>query len=314
MIQNVLFVSHKPSMCGIYQFGLRIITALKESKKYQFIYAECGSMSEYLAAIAEYQPVAKIVNYHPETMPWFNKSAPRIWPTIGIMHECSQSMADHPQTHNFDFHIAPDPTLVIRNKMVFKTGRLVERYNNLQPEPTTPTIGSFGFSLGGKNFERIISAVQNSFDHAIIRLNLPPATFGDSEGSISRMVAEKCTGLITKPGISIEIGYSYLDDHQLLEFLAKNSINAFLYDNMPQRGISSVIDYALAVSRPIAITKSNMFRHILSDSISIENSNLSDILKRGFSPLSHFKECWTPENIVIDYDTIITNILSQKEV
>lgn len=311
MKPKVLFVSHKPSMCGIYQFGLRIATALKESQKYQFVYIECGSRGEFSAAITEHQPVAKIINYHPETMPWFNKSACG-WPRIGIMHECPQSMADRPQTHNFDFHIAPDPTLIIRNQMVFKTGRLVVRYNNLQPEPIIPTIGSFGFSLGGKNFERIISTVQDSFDHAIIRLNLPPATFGDSEGSISRMVADKCTRLITKPGISIEIGYSYLDDQQLLDFLAKNSINAFLYDNMPNRGISSVIDYALAVSRPIAITKSSMFRHISIDDISIENSTLSDILSRGFSPLSHLQECWTPENIVRDYDNIITSILQCK--
>jgi len=310
-IPRVLFVSHKPSMCGIYQFGLRIANALKESQKYQFVYVECASKEEYLATVSEHNPVARIVNWHPVTLPWI-PSVPRTWPTIGIMHECAQSMADSPQTHLFDFHIAPDPTLTIRNQMVFKTGRLIVKYDNLQPEPPIPTIGSFGFSLGGKNFERIISAVQSSFDHAIIRLNLSPATFGDSEGSVSHNVAEKCKRLITKPGVSIEIGYSYLDENQVLDFLAKNSVNAFLYDNMPQRGISSVIDYALAVNRPIAITSSSMFRHISMPSIEIEHSTLAEIHGRGAGPLQHFRENWSPENLVREYETIITDILGRR--
>ena len=304
-------MSHKPSMCGVYQFGLRIATALKESQKYQFVYVECGSKEEYLDTVAEHQPIAKIINWHLLTLPWF-PSVPRTWPTIGIMHECPQSMVDSPQTHLFDFHIAPDPTLTIRNSMVFKTGRLVLKYDNKYPEPIIPTIGSFGFSTGGKNFERIISAVEASFDHAVIRFNLPPATFGDADGSMSRMIYNKCKNLITKPGVSLEIGYDYLDENQVLDFLAQNSINAFLYDNMPQRGISSVIDYALSVNRPIAITKSSMFRHISMPSIEIEHSTLAEIHGRGPAPLQHFRESWAPENLVREYETIIENVLGSR--
>ena len=309
---KILFVSHKPSMCGIYQFGLRTATALKESKIYQFIYIESGSKEEYLNAIAEHHPVAKIVNCHTATVPWIY-SEKSVWPTIGIMHECPQSMVDAQRaTNSFDYFIAPDPTLTVNNPIIFKTGRLVMKYTNQYPEPAVPTIGSFGFSMGGKNFERIISLVQDSFDHAVIRLNLPPATYGDPDGSISRNVADRCSKLITKPNISVEIGYSYLDEQQVLDFLAQNSINAFLYNNMPQRGISSVIDYALSVNRPIAITKSSMFRHILMPSIEIEHSTLAEILERGSATLQQFKESWTPENLVHEYEDIITEILKRK--
>lgn len=309
MIHKVLFVSHKPSSCGIYQFGLRISNALSESKQYNFVYVECANRQEYLDAETEHQPVARIINYHPVTMPWITKLA---WPSIDIMHEGYQAIADKATNELFDFHISPDPTLVLRNPIVFKTGRLVDEYNNKYPNPEIPVIGSFGFGVGGKNFERIISEVERSFNYATIRLNIPPATFGDSNGSASRMIADRCKEMITKPGITLEIGNSYLDETKLLDFLAKNSINSFLYENLPRRGISSVIDYALAVNRPIAITKSSMFRHIAMPSIEIENSSLAEILKRGSANLRPFVENWTKDKLVSDYNSIISNILSKR--
>lgn len=307
-LPKVLFVSHKPSLCGIYQFGLRISNALRTSTQYKFVYVECANRQEYLDAENEYQPVARIINYHPVTMPWI---APQklTWPSIDIMHEGYQAIANKATNELFDFHIAPDPTLILNNPIVFKTGRLVDKYENKYPNTEVPSIGSFGFGVGGKNFERIISEVEKSFDYATIRLNIPPATFGDSNGSASQMIVDRCRKLITKPGINLEIGHSYLDETTLLNFLAQNSINAFLYENLPRRGISSVIDYALAVHRPIAITRSSMFRHISMPSIEIENSSLAEILKKGSSHLQSFRDTWTNENLVNDYNDIISKIL-----
>jgi hypothetical protein len=306
-MENVLFISHKPSRCGIYQFGIRVAKALKESQKYNFLYIECGNEEEYLAAVSVYKPIAIIVNYHPITLPWL-KPELRKWPLIGIMHEGYQEIVTKANSYSFDYYIIPDPTVIINNPIVFKTGRLICKYDNKYPEPIIPTIGSFGFSVGGKNFERIILETQKSFDNAIIRLHLPSATFGDYDGVSSHNTAHKCQSLITKPGIKLKIEYDYLDDNQLLDFLAQNSINVFFYDNLPRRGISSVIDDALAVNRPIAITKSSMFRHISMSLIEIEHSTLAEILKRGASPLHQFQEKWTKDKLIYDYESCISNV------
>jgi hypothetical protein len=305
---TILFVSHKPSLCGVYQFGFRIANVLKHSTLYNFVYIECESKDEYLQAERTYQPIARIINYHPVTLPWI--TGERIYPTIGIAHEGCQASIDRYTNSLFDFHIAPDPTLILNNKLIFKTGRLVDKYSNKYPIPTIPTIGTFGFATNGKGFDRIIHEVEKSFNHAIIKFNLPPSTFADPNGVANHMTVDRCKNLIKKPGITLEAGFDHLDDMQLLDFLAQNSINVFLYDNMSGRGISSAIDYALAVNRPIAITQSSMFRHISMPNIEIEISTLSEILNRGPGILNQFKDKWTSDNLIHEYEMIITKIIN----
>lgn len=50
----------------------------------------------------------------------------------------------------------------------------------------------------------------------------------------------------------------FISDQELLEFLADNTINIFMYDPLPQRGCTNVLDYALSVGKPIDISDSNM--------------------------------------------------------
>lgn len=56
-----------------------------------------------------------------------------------------------------------------------------------------------------------------------------------------------------------------MSNDEILDFLNKNTVNIFLYDNMPGRGLSSTIDYAVSVDTPLIVNNSNMFRHLLSD-------------------------------------------------
>jgi len=100
---TVLFISHEPSQCGVYQFGLHVAAALGTSKRYRFVYVECGSAAEYTAALTQYTPAAVIVNYLPITMPWLNWRVAGRWhgPTIGIVHEVTQELADAARTSCF---------------------------------------------------------------------------------------------------------------------------------------------------------------------------------------------------------------------
>jgi len=312
---KILILSHKQQQCGVYQFGWKIAEALKKSARYNFVYAECSSPEEYLSIVGRIAPAAIIYNYYPSTMPWLKKKLMQHLkiPHIGILHEVSQQAADSADSSFFQYHIAPDPTLLLKNPVVFKTGRLVPRYDNAYPLPAVPTIGSFGFGTKGKGFEHLITSVQKEYDEVHIRLHIPFAAFGDSAGIEARTIADKCKLLIVKPGIKLSITHDFLSNEQLLDFLAQNTLNAFFYEENKGRGISSVIDLSLAAQRPIAISRSNMFRHLLSatPSICVDNSSLHQIVQNGFKPLMPYYKEWCEENLIWDYERIIENILNE---
>ncbi len=230
------------------------------------------------------------------------------------MHEVTQESADLANSNSFQYYIAPDPTLLLRNPIVFKTGRLIPQYLNTYKFPEVPTIGSFGFGITGKGFERVILTTQDEFDEAIIRLHIPFGQFCDNDGQHAMLIAMQCKKLIKKPGIKLIINHDFLDKKQLLDFLAQNTINAFFYDKYLGRGISSVIDYAIAVQRPLTIAKSSMFRHIIPaiPSICIEDSTLRQIIKHGFEPLSHFYNDWSETNFIWDYERILEKVFHRQ--
>src|SRR6476469_9760989 len=143
----ILFVTHKQRVCGVHEFGINVADALRKSANYALVYAECANAEELLAFVAKEQPQAIIYNYYSSTLPWLEQEVLRKInvPSLGIMHEVTQAAADSADTSLFDYHIAPDPTLVIRNPIVFKTGRLMPKYTNEFKPPEITTIGSFGF-------------------------------------------------------------------------------------------------------------------------------------------------------------------------
>lgn len=338
--QTVLFVTHKPKQCGVYEFGKNIFEAISGSEKYLYVKAACDSIEELNTAIAANNPSVIIYNYHPSVLPWlctkiskgiYRNNLTGIKATqVGIIHEVTQEIADTATGYGnryilgpsqrklnslFDFYIAADPTLLLKNPLVFKTGRLVPSYSSTIPQPAITTIGSFGFATPKKGFEKLVQTVNDEFDEAVIRINMPAADFGDPEGSNAKQIAENCKQLITKKGIQLEVTHDYLTDTGLSDFLSGNSINVFMYEDTAGRGISSTIDNALAVKKPIAVSNSPMFRHILSakPSVCVENSSLKVILQNGFSPLEKIAADWTAANLRWDYERILDAILMKVQ-
>ena len=216
----------------------------------------------------------------------------------------------------FDFYIAADPTLLLKNPFVFKTGRLVPTYNNKSlNEGNVPVIGSFGFATANKGFEALVKTVQNEFDDAVIKINMPSAYFGDRDGVNAKKIAEHCKSIISKKGIKLEITHNFLEGEKILDFLAGNDLNAFFYEDKKGRGISSAIDNALAVKKPIAISNCPMFRHILNTNpfICIENTSLTEILKNGFKPLEKFVVEWDSKNMQWEYERILDTVFIKSE-
>jgi len=126
-LPRVLYVNHREQHCGVYQFGASVYDAIKHSTVFDFIYADIVEATELFAPVTIHQSSAVIYNYHPSTMPWMTSAIHRKMrvPQIGTMHEVTQEVFDNANTALFDFHLAPDPTLLLTNPIVFKTGRLI---------------------------------------------------------------------------------------------------------------------------------------------------------------------------------------------
>ncbi len=338
MNKIILFVTHKKKQCGVYEFGKNIFNVISASSHYNFIKTECESPEELQKEIAQHNPAAIIYNYHPSVLPWLcTKISKGLYRNnlsgikavqIGIIHEITQQVADSATGYGntfiigpsqkkinslFDFYIAADPTLLLKNPLVFKTGRLLPAYNNQIAEPAITTIGSFGFATPKKGFEKLVQKVNDEFDEAVIRLNIPAADFGDANGDNAKRIASDCSKLITKPGIKLDVTHQFMTDSELLDFLAGNNLNVFMYEDTEGRGISSAIDNALAVKRPIAVSRCPMFRHILTatPSVCVEDNSLKTILQNGFTPVKRITKDWTPENLLWEYERILDAIFAK---
>nr|WP_321397829.1 hypothetical protein [uncultured Desulfobacter sp.] len=312
--KKVLVVSHKAVQCGIHQYGINIVKALQESSCYAFEHVLCASPDELDHAIQTTDPQVIIYNYYPYTMPWLTPKITRRYtmPCLGMMHEVTQEEADAATADMFDFHLCPDPTLLLHSPYILKTKRLIPDYINTESMPSNPVIGSFGFGFPNKGFERLVSQVQEEFDNAVVRLHLTFNELVDKQGEHHTLAtAERCKNIITKPGIRLEISHHFMEKKDLLDFLAGNTINAFLYDDDRHRGISSVVEHALAVERPIAVSRCGMFRHVLNTtpSICIEDNSLRQIISNGIAPLVPFYNEWSKASFIMDYERILDQVL-----
>lgn len=304
-MKNILFLNHRQKQCGVYQYGYRSAMILEKSEKYNFIYCEIESESELLQSIETHNPGAIIYNYVSATMGWLNKDILLKFKNIlhyGIYHEGTEDL-----NGGFDKYIMIDSTFADSGNRFSIPRPLFEGYETTSHLPSIPTIGSFGFGFNNKGFEKLVKLVNKEFDEAIIRLHIPFAFYGDSDGAISKSIASACESHVTKPNIKLVITHDFLSDEQVLDFLSGNTINAFLYDDMVGRGLSSVIDYALSVRRPIAITRSHMFRHIsnANPSICIDNTSLHEIMKRNGDELKPYSDWHSNSNLIAKYEQIL---------
>src|ERR1019366_3725239 len=179
--------------------------------------------------------------------------------------------------------------------------------------PQIATVGSFGFGTPNKGFEKLVSKVQNEFNEAVIRLNIPYADFGDSEGLNARRIANNCRKLITNKNIELEISHEFLQDADLLDFLAANSMNVFMYEDKGGRGLSSALDMALAANKPVAVSNCPMFRHLLNACpfVNADEYSLKQILTHNIDDVNKISKDWNKENLQWEYERILNAIFNK---
>jgi hypothetical protein len=309
-INNVLIVNRDEKACGVYQYGQNLFDILsRNEKRFHYHMVEVSSAQDVLKAAVDLKPCAIIFNYHPATQPFVDRGLIHQLgvPCFGIYHEITHELLQlGGSPFPFDRWIHGDPTMEDR-AYLFSTGRPLFTYENRFPQPRIPTIGSFGFGFANKGFGRLAKMVQEQFSEAVLRLHIPFAKFGDEDGTQARQRVAEVRGIITNPRIVVQTSHQMMSTPELLDFLAQNTLNAFLYDDM-HRGISSTLDYAMSVGRPIAISRSYMFRHVwdVKPSILVEETTLPEIIRNGTAPLKALKEKWTHAALAERFESIIS--------
>lgn len=314
---KVLFLNHRRSACGVYEFGRSIHEAIAKSKRYSMVYVEVDSADDVAVAIGQSSPTLILVNYHPfTTRAWFPFALPddRV-SVVGIIHEISPEDLGRLNSLPFDYFMVHDPTLKVGEGGTFTSVRpLPPLAPNATVPPAQVTIGSFGFATPGKGFEALVARTQLEFEECHIRLNIPFSTFFDVDGNEARTVAERCRSLLWRPGVSLEVTHDYLEEEQLLGFLQGNSMNAFFYEPQCSRGLSSALDWALAAGRPLALRKADMFRHLFGTVPSpfVEDRSMKEIIQDGIGWQERLRQEWSAERILADYEWMFDRLLPEE--
>jgi hypothetical protein len=141
---------------------------------------------------------------------------------------------------------------------------------------------------------------------------MPMAHYGDRDGQIAKQIREQCISKLTNPNVELRIIHKFISDDDLLYFLNTNTINLFLYDQENNRGISSVIDFAISVDRPLCISDSYMFRHIYDDSISITKHSIKECIQQDGKYLSAYREKWSHRNNVLMIENYLKKCIPSK--
>lgn len=309
---NILIINHSEKQCGVYQYGKRVGEILSKSKNHNFVYLELKSHQQLEDQIEKYSPRFIIYNWTGGTMSWVTPE------TVQMLRE--KEILQFLLVHNtwnyssfFDGYFHQHPYWKNLDSKNFAIPRPLPFFNTTREviKSDSIKIGSFGFGLINKYFNEVCRIIDEQFadDLVEIRLHLTSGTFAGPNQNIS-YIKELCHSNITRPNISLNITTDFISDEELLEFLSENDLNIFFYqDYSDYNGISSVIDYALAVEKPIAINKSSMYSHIMdtTPSICVEDNHLKDIISNGFLPLKERKDSWSHKNFIYTFENILEN-------
>lgn len=308
-MKTILIINSVEKQCGVYQYGLRVGKILSESKKNKFIYLELDSVQDLYKSVEEYNPQFII----------YNRCGVLHWVTPEVVEQFrNKKIFQFNLIHNaynyeqfFDAYLHQHPYWKNVGERDFAIPRPLPFYTKKENDKSSNVIriGSFGFGLINKYYDEVCRIVNEQFtiENVELRLHLTHGTYAGSNQQPERII-ESCKKNITRSNINLKITTDFIGDEELLEFLGDNDLNIFFYqDYHDYNGISSVIDYALAVEKPIAINKSSMYSHIInaSPSICVEDNSLKDIISNGFSPLKERKDSWSHENFIDTVEKII---------
>ena len=305
---NVVFINHTQKQCGVYQYGKRMSDILKTDERYSFHYFECDSYNEFLTKINGLEINYIVYNWHNSTMGWLSDKI-----VNSFKNKTKQLIIYHESTH--PNHLSVDGLIMTdlsENKTLrqFSIPRPIYEIELPKTKNNKIKFGSFGFGFNNKGFENICLLINQNFTDVIIHLHITNAFFGDIDSRISNSVIDRCKKLMVGSSNELIITSEFYENEDILKFLNDNSVNIFLYHDMPGRGLSSVIDYAVSVNTPLIVNNSNMFRHLLSkkSNMSIDNSNIQTIIDNGINDVLFFRNEWSHSKLKDKFIEILNEI------
>jgi hypothetical protein len=304
---KVLLVNHSQERCGVYQHGKRMSDILLTDDRYISKYLETNNQEEFLSTVENFNPDVIMYNWHVATLQWFT---PQLSYQIKAIQLIFHHENDIPYHLNYNGIIMADMS---ENKIanIYSLPRslfdfpIPKKSNN-----DLISIGSFGFGFENKGFERVCVKVCEQYDEAIINLHITAAFFGDASGIMTQRISDKCKNSITKSGVKLNITNHFISDLKLIEFLAGNDINIFLYTYEDNRGLSSAIDYAVVSGSPFGVSNSSMFRHVLKKfpELDADKNSIEDIIDFGSKPSDYFREEWSSKNLKDKFFNILEEV------
>jgi glycosyltransferase involved in cell wall biosynthesis/SAM-dependent methyltransferase len=315
---KVLYFNHPQQNCGVHQYGRLLADKLTQVNGFHFNYREVLSQREFVGIFEERSNADGVdvifINYHPLTMPWLDRNAiiSVNKPVIGILHEFDYVTAFSEGSDIFDFRALIDPSIPSRVPNVTSHPRALISYKPKVEVRPAFTVGSFGFATPSKCFDHVVALVKREYTEAVIRFNIPASYFCDPVGVQARKIADNCRTMLEGTKISLEVTHDFLSPQQLVDFLAENTINLFAYTDDLGRGISSVIDFAVAAGRPFGVSDSRMFRHLqhVCPEVFISKYGIEGVMENSDLPLKRLKQLWSDENLLSSYEKAAKNAIA----
>lgn len=295
---KVIFVNSRQERCGVHQYGLRLFKILQKSQKLECRYVV--SPDSHFSGELDWAEVV-IYNQHPGIHNAVSKAPFGLnCREIGIFHEAGAG-------ERFKELIFSDPTRASVDGF-YAIGRPLPDWKVIphvsRKNCDEIVVGVNG--LCGAWCTTMIAHVASQLPECRVRMALPPSDHVDPSGVHSQMLADSCGDILGNPR-KLEITYDFMDEPSLLAWMSENDINCYIRPSLPSHGISSILDLALAVRRPIAINRHPMFRHLhdCKPSICVEDTSMRDIVGNGLSPLIPHYERNSNERVLSELESIL---------
>jgi len=268
--------------------------------------------NDFLTQVNIHNPSVIVYNHLTGTMPWVDTTFVNQLRQRGI----KQGTIVHNVAYStfFDFYLHQDPNYNVHQNNYKLLRPLFEYNKSVAVDPHKIKIGSFGFGFASKQYEQLCACVRDNFLRTNVpvelRLHLTHSHFCENSRDIQN-IKYNASRILNNPNINLVITTDFISDDDLLDFLAGNDLNIFFYQKYHEyNGISSSVDYALSVKRPIAICKSNMFSHIWNTkpSICVEEMALTDIINMGITPLEQYYNSWSHNKFIEVFEHNINDV------
>jgi hypothetical protein len=303
-----VFYNSAAAACSIHECGKSVFEVLKNSAFYQLAYSEANNVDSTADFV--------VVNYHHAVCRWFDGATASRYrgQTFCVVTEVSW---DHSNilwrsAPHFHHHLVLDPTIQETATVHAFPRPLTPPINTSTSavDVTCPVIGSFGFATAGKQWAEIVKAVQRDYDVALVRFNIPHATYVPDNVSAVAHIRRECEAARIKPGVRVEITSLFMSATELGQWCSENTLNCFFYrrENILRAGLAAVTDQAVASGRPLLVTRDKTFRHVLSLLKPYPEIGIKEAIETTAPLVKQLQCAWAPQAFLRKFEQLVRGI------